>query len=143
MDNCPISNNPCSNIKNIHYHINDGSNIKDCNICQNCIGFIDIKDLVFTSCSNCGLLLMDLQNNGKMGCSNCYIQFKLFVDKILKKCQQSLTHCGKRPLCFYDITIEKIEKIMMSAIVVENYELAKKCKDAIIRKAKTLDPLDQ
>ena len=143
MDNCPISNKSCSNPKNIQYTMYNNGYMTNYEICQNCTGFCQIKDILFNSCSSCGLTLAELQNHGKVGCANCYTQFKFFIDTILKKCQDDTIHYGKKPSCLENMNFHQIVKIMDEAISKENYELAQKCKEMISQRAKTQHLLDQ
>ena len=48
-------------------------------ICQNCDGFCEIKDILFNSCHVCGMCLFEIQKTKKTGCANCYQQFNFYL----------------------------------------------------------------
>ncbi len=143
MENCPISNQPCNYPKNISYTILKNETTNSVDICQNCSGFCQIKDVLFTSCKKCGMLLLDIQNSLKIGCDNCYIQFKFIIEKNITKCQVDNKHCGKIPNCLQNMNIDQIQRLMESAIATENYEFAQKCKETISQKANSAFVVDQ
>ena len=47
------------------------------------------------SCSKCGLTWDDFLQTGKFGCSNCYSDFELRIDPILRSLQGANLHIGR------------------------------------------------
>lgn len=99
-------------------------------------------------CKNCGLTFEEFLNNGKFGCSNCYIDFKDEIDPILKKIQGSNRHIGRLEKIRNERATEKTENLksnikeekdelmqlkdeLKKAIQEENYEHAAEIRDKI------------
>lgn len=47
------------------------------------------------TCSSCGLTWDDFLHTGKFGCSNCYSDFELRIDPILRRMQGASSHIGR------------------------------------------------
>ena len=47
------------------------------------------------TCSSCGLTWDDFLHTGKFGCSNCYSDFELRIDPILRRMQGANSHLGR------------------------------------------------
>jgi len=141
MDFCPLSNKPCSNPKILQYTVNNNDHIICHEICQNCTGFCEIKDILFNSCHLCGMCLFEMQKTKKAGCANCYEQFNFYLKTILKQCQEQLQHIGKRPENLDNYNCKNLIHLMDKAVREEKYEMALKCKS--ILQAKFQYPSDQ
>lgn len=46
-------------------------------------------------CSKCGLNFNEFMNTGRFGCSNCYDEFEIKIDPILKNIQGTNRHIGR------------------------------------------------
>jgi len=88
-------------------------------------------------CSNCGLTWKEFQNSGKLGCFNCYNEFKNELFPLIKRLQGSTTHKGKsvvkkeskkEDLSF---EIKKLEMELKKAVEKEEYEKAAVIRDKI------------
>lgn len=141
MDFCPLSNRPCPNSKIFQYTIYNNGYMINHDICQNCDGFCEIKDILFNSCHVCGMCLFEIQKTKKTGCANCYEQFNFYLKTIVKECQDQLKHLGKKPENIDHFNFKNLIDLMDKAIQEEKYELAQKCK--LILQAKFQYPLDQ
>ena len=105
------------------------------------------KDL---SCTKCGLTWDDFLHTGKFGCSNCYSDFELKIDPILRSLQGATSHVGR----LGDVklgnnikqnlddkiseekeknlsNLEKLKEDLKQAIKEERYEDAAKIRDEI------------
>lgn len=47
-------------------------------------------------CSSCGCTPMMFKETGRLGCSNCYKDLKLIVDKLIENSQKGKCHVGKK-----------------------------------------------
>ena len=140
-------------INDLHFNmpINFTSFLADFFNDMNDISLMPSSDNVNTiKCKKCGLTWDDFLHTGKFGCSNCYDDFELRIDPILRSMQGATNHIGrlgevrqgnevKQNL---DDKIEKeenenvrkIEKLkndLKQAIKEERYEDAAKIRDEI------------
>ena len=100
------------------------------------------------SCSKCGLSWDDFLHTGKFGCSNCYSDFELRIDPILRSLQGATNHIGrlgdvktgnevkknlddkmteKQEANFNEV--DKLKEDLKNAIKEERYEDAAKIRD--------------
>ena len=94
----------------------------------------DIKE--DKKCSSCGISLSEIVKTGKLGCSQCYEDFKSEVGEILVQTQGASEHKGKVPekyegLIIIKNEIEKKEEKLKDLIVNEDYEGAALIRDEI------------
>jgi len=87
-------------------------------------------------CSFCGVGLSDIKAMGRVGCGNCYKEFKENLSPIIKTIHGSIEHKGKVPLISGDdIKLEKeirdLKFKLREEITVENFEEAAKLRDTI------------
>lgn len=90
---------------------------------------ISIKPKEELKCSNCGLTEREFNNEGKMGCSNCYKDFAVRLESILLAFHKSKEHIGKIPKQYLnkiqEDPVEKIKLLKMQyakALELEEYE---------------------
>lgn len=87
-------------------------------------------------CPNCGLAYGQFKESGRLGCSDCYDQFKGEILPLLRRIQGSVGHTGKTPgvssaAASYRQQIEELREQQRKAIVEEKYEEAAKLRDKI------------
>jgi len=92
-----------------------------------------IKEIV---CSNCGLTYDEFKKTGKLGCSDCYEQFKVVLDPRIKSLQVGVKHVGKIPNMKGKELIRRrklktLKEEMQKLIVTEEYERAAIVRDEI------------
>ena len=92
-----------------------------------------IKEIV---CSNCGLTYDEFKKTGKLGCSDCYEEFKVVLDPRIKSLQVGVKHVGKIPNMKGKELIRRrklknLKEEMQKLIVTEEYERAAIVRDEI------------
>jgi len=135
-ENCPISNQPCSNAKSIQCPIVSVFGTEIVDICQNCCGVSSSLLGGFPPCHMCGITLAEFQLTKKFGCQLCVFNFSSFADSMIQNAQGSKVHVGKTPKCLRNLTNLQLKIIMRKAIDEENYEKALECKELINHQAK-------
>ncbi len=87
-------------------------------------------------CSNCGLTYQEFKKTGKLGCYNCYADFKTFLAPLLKKVHGAGRHKGKsqdkgaKNLSVQE-RINKLKEFLNRAVELEEYEEAARLRDQI------------
>lgn len=87
-------------------------------------------------CPNCGLTYQDFRRIGRLGCSECYQQFRDSLRLLLKRIHGSTQHLGRMPVK-KPLTVEKrseVEKLrtkLQKAIEMEEFEDAAQLRDKI------------
>ena len=92
-----------------------------------------IKEIV---CLNCGLTYDEFKKTGKLGCSDCYEEFKVVLEPRIKSLQAGVRHIGKIPNMKGQEIIrrQKLKNLkveMQKLIVTEEYEQAAIVRDEI------------
>ena len=87
-------------------------------------------------CKNCGSSYREFAKSGKLGCSQCYIEFENNLSPIIRKLHGNSYHTGKIPFRTGKIIhlkreLESLRKELKAAIEVEEYEKAAKIRDKI------------
>ena len=101
-------------------------------------------------CTKCGLTWDDFLHTGKFGCSNCYTDFEMRIDPILRSLQGATNHIGRlgKVITSNKVTpniddkiqennnedttkIESLKEQLKQAIKDERYEDAAKLRDEI------------
>jgi protein arginine kinase activator len=87
-------------------------------------------------CSNCGLTYDEFKKSGKLGCSDCYEEFKVVLDPRIKSLQPGVKHIGKVPNMKGKELIRRrklknLKEEMQRLIVNEEYERAAIVRDEI------------
>ena len=140
-------------INDLHFNmpINFTSFLADFFNDMNDISLMPSLDNVNTiKCKKCGLTWDDFLHTGKFGCSNCYDDFELRIDPILRSMQGATNHIGRlgevrqgnevkqnlddKIQKEENENVRKIEKLkndLKQAIKEERYEDAAKIRDEI------------
>ena len=92
-----------------------------------------IKEIV---CSNCGLTYDEFKKTGKLGCSDCYEEFKVVLEPRIKSLQVGVKHVGKIPKMKGEELMRRrklknLKEEMQKLIVAEEYERAAIVRDEI------------
>ncbi len=86
-------------------------------------------------CNSCGLTFENFRDIGRLGCSNCYVEFHEQLEPILKKLHGTTKHKGKKPVYLQDKEINEeiisLRKQLKLAIKMEEYEKAAKIRDQL------------
>ena len=87
-------------------------------------------------CHNCGLTYQNFRKLGRLGCSECYEEFKKELAPLLKRIHGSDRHVGKVPLkggkTIKDTrTLQDLKMQLEKAIQTEEFEEAAKLRDKI------------
>ena len=87
-------------------------------------------------CSNCGLSYKDFKKSGRLGCSECYSNFKKYLLPLLKRIHGSLRHVGKSPSKMATkakrkIQLNELRKRLHESIEKEEFEEAARLRDKI------------
>lgn len=94
-------------------------------------------------CSNCGISFSEFRAQGRLGCPNCYIDFRQDLLPLLENIHEEAVHQGKRPLRSPGQTEDQARLIHLrteqrEAIGREDYEAAAELRDAIANIEATL-----
>lgn len=94
-------------------------------------------------CSFCSIDLNTIKSIGRVGCANCYNEFRDVLNPIVKTIHGSLEHKGKVPVkSSNDVKIEKeirdLKYQLKEEVTVENFEVAAKLRDTIKKLQKKL-----
>jgi protein arginine kinase activator len=91
------------------------------------------KEEIDLKCASCGLTYADFKKKGRLGCSNCYVSFRVVLLPLIKKIHGSTHHVGKSPLKHVlGAAQEKIADLktqLKKAIQMEEYEAAARLRD--------------
>ncbi len=86
-------------------------------------------------CSVCGSDFNSIAESGKVGCPNCYTEFKARLVPTIKKMHGNTVHCGKHSKITTEQSNENqlvsLKKQLTEAVNSENYELAAELRDKI------------
>jgi protein arginine kinase activator len=92
-----------------------------------------IREIV---CSNCGLTYEEFKKSGKLGCPDCYNDFKVVLEPRIKSLQAGVKHIGKIPKVKGKELVQRkklkdLKEEMQKLIVAEEYERAAIVRDEI------------
>lgn len=99
-------------------------------------------------CSGCGTEYSEFLKTGKLGCSQCYKDFKRQLFPIIKRLHGHLEHKGKIPVDVrgnifqkesHRERIDNIKRRLQKAILLEDYEKAAELRDLIYEAEKGLN----
>ena len=87
-------------------------------------------------CKNCGSSYREFSKSGKLGCSQCYVEFKEYLAPIIRKLHGNSYHTGKIPFRTGGVIhlkreLENLRVELKNAIEVEEYEKAAELRDKI------------
>jgi protein arginine kinase activator len=87
-------------------------------------------------CPYCGIDLETIKKSGKVGCSNCYSEFKRELYPVIMSIQGSLENKSKVPVnTTRKIKLEKslrdLKNKLQNEIIIENFEEAARIRDRI------------
>lgn len=87
-------------------------------------------------CSNCGLTYDEFKKSGRLGCYDCYKEFKVVLEPRIKSLQAGVKHVGKIPKIKGKELVQKrklkdLKQEMQKLIVAEEYERAAIVRDEI------------
>lgn len=87
-------------------------------------------------CSNCGISFGEFREQGRLGCPNCYEEFREDLTPLLENIHEDAIHRGKRPVRSPGQTEDQYRLIQLRteqrvAIEQEDYEAAARLRDEI------------
>ncbi|MGD9014587.1 MAG: UvrB/UvrC motif-containing protein [Candidatus Omnitrophota bacterium] len=96
----------------------------------------ETKEAEDLKCANCGLSYKDFKRIGRLGCGECYANFRKYLLPLLKKIHGSTQHVGKFP---YKVAVKSKKKFSLAelrmklhnAIEKEEFEEAAQLRDKI------------
>lgn len=101
-------------------------------------GFLDMgtPNYVVEGCRNCGTTLADFKRDGRLGCSECYNQFRRNIIPVLRQVHGNVTHAGDVPREADEQTqrrreLEKLRGELQKAVEGEDFERAAQLRDQI------------
>lgn len=84
------------------------------------------------SCPDCKMTLSELSRTGRVGCANCYENFKSYLSPALQRYHGNKKHIGKFPISSgKKREVEDLKKQLEEAIANENFEQAAVIRDKI------------
>jgi protein arginine kinase activator len=126
------------------YYEVDSEGVREMNICSECahrkgIDFsprtqeLKVDNIV---CKNCNLSFKEYKKKNRLGCTECYINFRSKIDSILLQTHNSLIHKGKKPvknakLLSMKKEIRELQKTLEDSVKKEKYEEAVHIRDKI------------
>lgn len=98
--------------------------------------YMDNNKIQEITCSNCGLTYDEFKKTGKLGCSDCYEEFKVVLDPRIKSLQVGIKHVGKIPnIKGEELTrrrkLKNLKEELQKLILAEEYESAAIVRDEI------------
>ncbi len=96
----------------------------------------EVSQVISSKCLNCGLSYQDFKHFGRLGCSECYTNFRKYLMPLLKKVHGSTQHLGKTP-CKVAVRSKKKPDLadlrlrLQEAIKKEEFEQAAQLRDKI------------
>jgi protein arginine kinase activator len=110
---------------------------------QNSKVFNTIKNQVNKVCSFCGLDLNTVKATGRVGCADCYNEFRNELLPLLDAIHKNHKHIGKIPerttkSAKIEKEIRDLEHRLTQEIIIENFEEAAKLRDTIKKLRKKL-----
>lgn len=95
----------------------------------------DALNISTTKCSGCGISYQDFKKKGRLGCSQCYEDFKTQLQPLLRKIHGQVRHRGKVLKEKKEMPLEErlaqLRKYLERAIRIEEYEEAARIRDEI------------
>ncbi|MCA9085667.1 MAG: UvrB/UvrC motif-containing protein [Planctomycetaceae bacterium] len=87
-------------------------------------------------CSNCGISFNEFRERGRLGCAQCYDEFREELMPLLENIHEAVEHKGKRPVQNPGQTEEQTRLVRLraqqrDAIGREDYEAAARLRDEI------------
>lgn len=97
---------------------------------------VDINKVKEITCSSCGLTYEEFKKTGRLGCSECYEEFKVVLEPRIKSLQAGVRHVGKMPKIKGKELVQKrklknLKEEMQKLIIDEEYERAAIVRDEI------------
>ncbi len=91
-----------------------------------------IRPAVQKICKNCQSTISDIQNSGRLGCSECYKVFKDLLLPPLKNIHGNTQHLGKAPKKTSSYSqAEQLKQELSKAVESQNFEKAAELRDKI------------
>jgi protein arginine kinase activator len=87
-------------------------------------------------CSRCGLRYTEFLQIGRLGCSNCYVDFARQLKQVLRRAHGSVRHVGKAPgrsgeSSEHRALLQKLREDLDRAVEREEFEQAARIRDRI------------
>lgn len=102
------------------------------------LGIKSGKDDIQIKCKKCGMTFEDFQKVGRLGCGDCYIEFRKNLLPLLKRIHGSTRHIGKSPKEVDETDgkkkiseIQELRQRLQRAIDAEEFEEAAALRDRI------------
>jgi len=98
---------------------------------------IEDTEKVDLVCAHCGLKYEDFRKFGRLGCSECYENFKMHLSTLLKKIHGSNCHFGKMPVKMTQTdkatvaSLQDLKNKLAHAVQAEDFEKAAQLRDNI------------
>ena len=94
-------------------------------------------------CSNCGMAYGEFLQIGRLGCSQCYEEFRKQLNPILGRLHGHSQHTGKVPVSLKErfASLQRIKQMkndLQQAVLHEEYEKAALLRDQIIEEEKRM-----
>ncbi len=97
---------------------------------------VDSNKVKEIACSSCGLTYEEFKKTGRLGCPECYEEFKVVLEPRIKSLQAGVRHVGKMPKIKGKELVQKrklkdLKEEMQKLIIDEEYERAAIVRDEI------------
>jgi protein arginine kinase activator len=132
---CDLCGN--ENAKYKYYEVNSDT-VREINICEKCAREkgVDVKNkeesvvVKAAMCPNCGLTFIDFKDTRRLGCIDCYKNFREQIKAFLTEFQLGLTNKGKEPVKNSKVILMKKEILEMKK-ELENFVEDEKFEEAV------------
>ena len=102
------------------------------------LGLKSREDDIKIKCKKCGMTFEDFQKIGRLGCGDCYIEFRKNLLPLLKRIHGSARHIGKVPKEIDETDgkmkvseIQELRQRLQRAVDMEEFEQAAELRDRI------------
>jgi len=100
------------------------------------LGEAELEELEKLVCPTCKMTFREFRNQGRLGCSHCYIAFREELMPLLENIHGEQRHCGKFPKRAPDDSQKRYQLIKLRndlrlAVAEESYEEAARLRDEI------------
>lgn len=133
--NCPLSGKPCTKHKGFYITEKKDNKYETHQVCEDCLylnasksNFEVVQDE--NKCESCGKTLGEIVKDSRVGCANCYDNFRYSMEYIITAVQgTSEPHVGRSPYLWRREQAEKTDPISFATELSQKMKLAKRNED--------------
>lgn len=133
--NCPISGKPCSKYRGFYITEKHGDKLNTFQVCEDCLYLNASKSNVEiiqeeSKCLTCGKTLGEIVKDSRVGCADCYDNFKHSMQYIISAVQATTeSHKGKSPELWRRQQAEQSDPVSFATELSQKMKIAKRNED--------------